>query len=353
MSKSSPPPAPDYTGAAQATAAGNLAAAQATTAANRVNQITPNGSLTYAQTGTDSQGNPMWTSTQTQSPAQKAIADQNNALSLQYGNIAQQGINAISPMLSNPNLDTSAMPAMPQNAGTTSQQVIMSRLQPQIDRQNQMSDASLANQGITQGSEAYRNAKTDLGNNQNDLLTQAAGQGVTMDMNARNQYIANQSAIQNQPLNVVNALRTGAQVQNPTFNNVPQQQGVAGPDLLGASNANSQYNQGLYNSQTAGNNAMIGGLATIAGGMMGGPVGAAIGSQIAGSDPCIKENIAKVGEFNGMNIYAYEYKPEYRNKWGHGLKFGVMADEIENIYPDAVTVCEDGYRVVDYAKLGV
>lgn len=48
----SPPPAPNYVGAAQATAAGNLEAAQYATKANRVNQYSPFGSITY------SQGNP-------------------------------------------------------------------------------------------------------------------------------------------------------------------------------------------------------------------------------------------------------------------------------------------------------
>jgi len=43
MGKSTPapPPAPDYAGAAQQTAQGNLEAARATATANRVNQYTP------------------------------------------------------------------------------------------------------------------------------------------------------------------------------------------------------------------------------------------------------------------------------------------------------------------------
>lgn len=45
--KSSAPAAPDYIGQANATAAGNLEAARATTAANRVNQVTPYGTLKY------------------------------------------------------------------------------------------------------------------------------------------------------------------------------------------------------------------------------------------------------------------------------------------------------------------
>lgn len=46
---SDPPPAPDYTAAANATAAGNLEAAKYATEANRVNQYTPWGSSTYTQ----------------------------------------------------------------------------------------------------------------------------------------------------------------------------------------------------------------------------------------------------------------------------------------------------------------
>jgi len=66
--KSSAPAAPDYTAAAQATAAGNLAAAQTATAANRVNQVTPYGTLNYDITGKDPYGNPTWTATQTLEP---------------------------------------------------------------------------------------------------------------------------------------------------------------------------------------------------------------------------------------------------------------------------------------------
>jgi hypothetical protein len=61
----SAPAAPDYSGAAQATAAGNIEAARVATAANRVNQVTPYGNLNYAVTGSDPYGNPTWTATQT------------------------------------------------------------------------------------------------------------------------------------------------------------------------------------------------------------------------------------------------------------------------------------------------
>lgn len=47
--KSSAPAAPDYVGQAQAQAAGNLNAARSTTAANRIDQSTPYGSINYTQ----------------------------------------------------------------------------------------------------------------------------------------------------------------------------------------------------------------------------------------------------------------------------------------------------------------
>jgi len=47
----SAPAPPDYTGAAQQTAQGNIDAARLAVAANRVNQYTPYGSLEYTMSG--------------------------------------------------------------------------------------------------------------------------------------------------------------------------------------------------------------------------------------------------------------------------------------------------------------
>jgi hypothetical protein len=69
MGKSaSAPPPPDYSAAARETAEGNLDAARANIAANRVNQYTPYGSLEYNISGADPYGNPTWSATQSLSP---------------------------------------------------------------------------------------------------------------------------------------------------------------------------------------------------------------------------------------------------------------------------------------------
>jgi len=72
------------------------------------------------------------------------------------------------------------------------------------------------------------------------------------------------------------------------------------------------------------------------------------------SDPMAKENIVRIGEHPlGIGLYLFDYKPEYRNHYGHGRQFGVMADEVETIMPQAVCIHPDGYKRVDYGMLGV
>jgi len=76
--------------------------------------------------------------------------------------------------------------------------------------------------------------------------------------------------------------------------------------------------------------------------------------MMAPSDPAYKENVRQVGTHPaGFGLYLFDYKPEFRDAFGHGRKFGVMADEVEAIVPEAVAMNADGYRSVDYAKIGI
>ena len=72
------------------------------------------------------------------------------------------------------------------------------------------------------------------------------------------------------------------------------------------------------------------------------------------SDRAYKENIRQVGTHPaGFGLYLFDYKAEFRAAFGHGRKFGVMADEVEKVVPEAVVVREDGYRGVDYGRIGI
>jgi hypothetical protein len=73
------------------------------------------------------------------------------------------------------------------------------------------------------------------------------------------------------------------------------------------------------------------------------------------SDIRMKENIVKVGELpNGLNLYEFEYKPEFIDNVlaGPGRQIGVMAQEVEKVMPEAVFTMSNGYKAVDYDQLG-
>lgn len=63
------------------------------------------------------------------------------------------------------------------------------------------------------------------------------------------------------------------------------------------------------------------------------------------SDRRLKEDIRKVGETDsGLNVYTYRYKGQAK------VHMGVMAQEVEKVYPDAVTEVE-GVKMVDYRRI--
>lgn len=71
------------------------------------------------------------------------------------------------------------------------------------------------------------------------------------------------------------------------------------------------------------------------------------------SDRAVKENIVRVGEHEaGFGLYLFDYKPEFAS-FGEGRQFGVMADEVQAIVPEAVVRGEHGFLQVNYALLGI
>jgi hypothetical protein len=320
MSKSpKAPPPPDYASAAKETAAGNLDAARQATAANRVNQITPYGNLTYSQAprtfdqaGYDSAmsaynnapkpsglfgilaGNSLnkmpnkesfysgkddgWAATTTLSPAQQQLLDQQNKTSLGLSHLADKGLGYVSDQLDKP-FDMSGLPEMPTAGGDSwnrAYQSIIDRDQPGRDKSDAALAQQMANQGISLGSEAWRSAMDDRNRGYNDFrlgAQQQAGQEDTRvfsnSMAGRQHGLQERAFLRNEPLNMLNAVRTGSQVTNPTFSAVPQQQTTQGPDMMGAANGQNTYNMGLYNSQVASDNSTMGSLTGLAGAGIG------------------------------------------------------------------------------------
>ena len=86
-------------------------------------------------------------------------------------------------------IDTSGVAAMPINAGTTAQDLILQRLNPTLEAGDVSFRQQLANQGLAPGTEAYDKAFRNREMSKNDLYSQAALQGINLDMAARNQSV--------------------------------------------------------------------------------------------------------------------------------------------------------------------
>lgn len=336
------PQTPDYTKAAEATAKGNLDAARQATAANRVNQVTPYGTLRYEITGQDPYGNPTWTATSALSPDQQRLYNYDIASSLGLGELQNKGLNYVSNMLDKP-FDTSNLAKTGINPGEEMTSSIMRRLGPTIEMERKQFDTQMANQGIPVGSEAYNNAKRDFDARQNDKLTSAVIQGTDTGLRARGQGFSELAYQRNEPINTLNAVRSGSQVTNPNsyYVNAPQQATTTGADYLSAAGMTGNANIAQANAENAQRNAMISGLFSL---------GSAGVSKY--SDIRTKENIKPIGWLpNGLPVYEYEYKPEWKDIAGHGKQIGVMAHEVELVKPEAVIEMPNGYKMVNYGAL--
>jgi hypothetical protein len=262
---------PDYAAAAQQTAQGNLEAARQATAANRVNQYTPYGALEYninPEAQWDIYGNPTWSATQTLSPEQKQLLDIQNQTSIGMGNLQNQGLGYVEKMISQP-FDTSNLAQIGINPGETMQESVLRRLQPQIDQGREAFDVRMANQGIPVGSEAYNRAMMAQGQKENDLMTSAVIQGTNTGLAANQQQFGQAGYIRNEPINTLNAIRSGSQVTNPSYvSNVPQQATTQGADMLGAAQMQGNAAQAQANAANASSSNLTSGLMGLGGAAM-------------------------------------------------------------------------------------
>lgn len=171
-------------------------------------------------------------------------------------------------------------------------------LDPQYQQSESDMTTRLANQGIMPGSEAYNREINNFERNKNaayesardaailaggqeqsrlnemglsraGLNNQAVGQmfGQTLGSNnqnfnqdlssatfanqARQQALQEQLTLRQLPLNEINALRTGAQVNVPQFQQYTGGGQVQAAPIYGAAQAQGQYDQGLFNADSA------------------------------------------------------------------------------------------------------
>lgn len=332
MGKKSAPAAPNPKETASASTSTNVGTAVANAYLGNVNQKTPDGSLSYAQTGSYKWSDPYtgktydiptFTATQTLSPQQQAIKGQSDAASLNLGRIANEQTGFLRNYLNKP-VDLS-------NEATEARLMALGRkrLDPLIKQRDEELRTRLANQGIKAGSDAYSREMTTQNQSENDAYNQLL-------LTGRQQAVNEALTERNQPLNEISALMSGSQVQQPNYvsANMPT---IATTDVAGLINQNYQNQLGAWQQKNAATQNVLGGL-----------FGLGAAGIMAPSDERVKKDVKKVGRLMGHNLYEFEYTGKFADGQKH---VGVIAQEAEKKRPDAVLEGSDGVKRVDYGRL--
>jgi len=211
-----------------------------------------------------------------------------------------------------------------------------------MDTSNQ---ASLNNAQLQQYNASLANA--NLNNQALSQLYNQQLQSAQLSNQASNQQLAQNQAIQQNPLNILQALRTGSQLNTANLPAVGVSQpgqlaNWQGADMLGAATAQGQYDQSLYNAQAAANAQMMSAGIGAAGALGGAGIATAFKS-----DRRLKKNIKRIGtHVLGIGLYTWDYL------WGEPFA-GVMADEVEQVMPEAIVMHPSGFKMVNYSMLGL
>lgn len=312
MGKSKAPPPPDYAALAAQQGQESRETAQYDNAINRVDQFTPEGSITWTiRPGADPE-NPKpgdYIQTTQYSPEQQALYDQDNRISQSFMNTAQTGLDRVAGAIGSDfdtsglgqldtSLDTQNLPALTMGGEDARKRVsdaILSRINPELDRQENSLRSRLLNSGIEQGTDAWNTELERMDRSRTDAAVQADLAGGTEQSRmaqleqqirgqlfgeeaaastfanqSRSQGLEEQAWLRQLPINEVNALRTGSQVQSPNFSGYytgggasPSNVYQAGSDAYGASvNATNAAN--ANSASTWGTVGAIGGASLIA-----------------------------------------------------------------------------------------
>lgn len=261
MGKNAPRPTdPRVTSAAQT--GSNVTTGISNAYLQNMNEITPDGSRTFSQTGSKTvtdpfTGNtydvPTFTVETSLSDGQQAIKDQNDRASLNLATLGGDLSGTLGQQLTgNFSLGNEAVEGRLFDLGRQ-------RLDPMFAQSEEALRTRLANQGIKAGSEAYDREMNNFAQGRNDAYNQLL-------LTGRGQASQELLTEDNQRINQISALMSGGQVSQPTFSaplGVTGMQGVDNAAIIANSdNARMQ----AYQAQQA----MLGSALGAAGGFFSG-----------------------------------------------------------------------------------
>lgn len=248
---------------------------------NRINQYTPYGNSIYTVVGHNPDGTPIYNQSIQLSPQEQQVFNNNITGQIGQGGIALGMQNQVANSYTNP-IDTSGIPQITGQISNQSTPELVRQAQdaayrtqaqyldPRFQQQQAKLENQDANMGIVRGSNAWNTDQQNLnlakqqayqsaadaavqaGNQEQATLYQQAAQQASLQNAASQQGMQQLFALRNQPLNEYNALMTGAQVQQPTFQAVPNAS-VANTDVAGIYQNNFQDQMAAYQAKAAAN----------------------------------------------------------------------------------------------------
>lgn len=262
------PTAPNYGAAAQDQAHSNLVSALQTAAISNPNVNTPYGGQTVTWGG-DINGANQPTVNQWLSPAEQEKLDYSNRISSNLLNTAETGIDRVRRGFENPFDMSSVQPytVSPDIAGREAvTQGLIDREEPRFQRADDQRRNDLLIRGFNPGTEAFTESNDEFSRARNDFdlaAIQAGGAEQSriagLESGRRAQDIQEQSYLRNLPLNELNSLRSGNQVNNPQFQTYTGA-GVAAAPTFAAAQAQGQYNLDAANIAAQNKPDIMGGL---------------------------------------------------------------------------------------------
>ena len=183
-----------------------------------------------------------------------------------------------------------------------------------------------AAQGVDFSQAAARGEFTNAGQAQDISRDQTAFNAQNM---ARNQYMSEEYAKRNQPINEVSSLLSGSQINNPNFVNTPNNQ-IPTTDVAGLINNRFSQDMDIYKQESQQQQALMGGIF----GMMGGAM-----KMGMASDERVKEDVVPMGRVLAMTEDGERRElpiSEWQYKGDKTRRIGPMAQDVEKIDKRAV-----------------
>ena len=233
--------------------------------ANRPTQITPWGTTTWEQDGTD------WTQTVTLPYRLQETLKQQKELGLQRSRLANELLGDVGGQLTAPygwDPLTANEVGTAETARDAAEEAIYgratSRLDPYWEQQTEARETQLWNQGLRPGDEAWDTAMGNLGRARTDAYQAAMNEAIMgggreaermfgMDMARRQQAVSEALRQRTQGLNELNTLISGAGITSPQFPTFSRGGVAQTPDLVGAQQLAYQADLDQYNAQQARN----------------------------------------------------------------------------------------------------